>query len=247
MRDKDDPDIRGTIPSAFESSSPLTESPRSRAGRPRISVSGFCSGVGKTSVVETILRVLHGAAALKVTVVDSAADGCPIERPCGVCASLGAPFEIVTDRRRLTGKDTGRYIAAGADPVVWIKTRASALAEAVDAALQRLGARPLIVEGNTPVPLIDPDIAIMVDRAAERREIKPSAARILPRIDLALLNCPSGIGAAAIECGRRRLATDLPGIPVLALDARGGGTVLARALQDRLLPGPTRGTVFGWM
>ena len=238
MSEKDDPKIRGSVrrdPASVLDSlasdapphplraafKPIARRPWRRRGAV-ITVSGFCSGVGKTAVVESVLRVLRPAAALKITVVDSGAAACPIGRACGVCAALTVPFEIVTDRRRIEacGKDTGRYHAAGAAPVVWVKTHASHLRHALIAGLDQVGDRPLVVEGNSAVPLLAPDLAIMVDRSGTRRETKPSAARLLGAIDMAIHNRPRWATSADVDAARWRLARDLPGVPVVELDAR---------------------------
>ncbi len=196
----------------------------SRVLRPLITVSGFCSGVGKTSLVEFLIRRLQPIAALKVTVVDSGAAGCPITRACGVCEALHAPYRIITERRRIDvpQKDTGRYAAAGAIPVVWIQTRGECIDEALEAGLAAaalFGPRGLVVEGNTPVPRLHPDLTIMVDRA-ERRETKPSAAAILDRMELAVLNRTTGDSARTVALARDRLTRDLPGVSLFEIDLR---------------------------
>jgi len=201
--------------------------------RPIITVSGFCSGVGKTSLVEFLIRRLRPIAALKVTVVDSGLAGCPIDRACGVCEALRAPYRIVTERRRLEmpRKDTGRYAAAGAHPVVWVQTRGDCLDEALAAGLAAAAAGPggVVVEGNTPVTRLEPDVAIMVDQL-DRRETKPSATAILDRIQVAVLNRRAGERAEGVSQARARLLGDLPGTEVFELDVRAPGATGERLM-----------------
>jgi molybdopterin-guanine dinucleotide biosynthesis protein len=193
---------------------------------PVVTVSGFCSGVGKTSLVEFLIRRLRPIAALKVTVVDSGIAGCPIDRACGVCEALEAPYRVITERRRIEvpRKDTGRYAAAGAHPVVWVQTHKDCLDEALAAGFAAAsGPGGVVVEGNTPVSRLHPDVCIMVDRPG-RRETKPSAAAILDRIQVAVLNCPAGEEEGVVSAARAKLRGDLPATAgVFELDLRAPG------------------------
>jgi len=204
--------------------------------RPLVTVSGSCSGVGKTTLVELIIRRFAPIAALKVTVVDSGVHGCPIDRECGVCAALTVPFRILEERPRRGGavprKDTGRYAAAGAAPVVWVQTRGTDLDQALGAGLTaasrpgsrgtpaRAGEGGVVLEGNTPTLRLAPDAAVLVDHP-DRRETKAStrALQSAPRrVHWVVLNCPQGTDPAAVAAGRRRLATEWPGIEIVELD-----------------------------
>ncbi|HWN81274.1 MAG TPA: hypothetical protein VNM87_04205, partial [Candidatus Udaeobacter sp.] len=118
-------------------------------------------------------------------------------------------------------KDTQRYAAAGAAPVVWVQTRGSELDRALAAGLAAAGrGGGVVLEGNTPVPRLAPDLALLVDRP-ERREIKPSAlalAAMSRPIDWIVLNRPGGTGAAALAAAQRELAAHWPGVPIVELD-----------------------------
>jgi hypothetical protein len=205
-----------------------------------ITVSGMCSGVGKTTLVELLIRHLAPIAALKVTVVDSGVHGCPIDRECGVCSALTVPFRVLMEKPPHPGgvarKDTQRYAAAGAVPVVWVQTRGSDLDSALAAGLGAAtgpGSGGVVLEGNTPVPRLAPDLTLLVDRP-ERREIKPSAhaLRAMPRpLDWIVLNRPRGIGAGAVIAARRDLEARWPGVEVVELDLAVPGSAGDRCLE----------------
>ena len=200
--------------------------------RPLITVSGTCSGVGKTTLTELLIRSLAPISALKVTVVDSGVHGCPIDRACGVCSALTVPYRVLTERPPRAGsparKDTQRYAAAGAAPVIWVQTRGSELAPALAAGLAAASgpeAGGVVLEGNTPVPRLAPDLALLVDRPA-RREIKPSAralAGMARPIDAIVLNRPRGTEAAAVAAARGDLGALWPGVEIVELDLQAPG------------------------
>jgi hypothetical protein len=218
----DDNAARPAAPSLPAGAGPVVLPP---GARPLITVSGTCSGVGKTTLVELLIRRLRPIAALKVTVVDSGVHGCPIDRACGVCSALTAPFRVLTERppraRGAARKDTQRYAAAGAAPVIWVQTRGSELDRALAAGLAAAdNPGGVVLEGNTPVRRLAPDLALLVDRPA-RREIKPSAhalAAMKGPIDAIVLNCPRGTGAAAMAAARQDLGRLWPGVEIVELD-----------------------------
>src|SRR3989338_3853160 len=92
-----------------------------------ITVSGAHSGVGKTRIVEGLLRILQGWSALKVTVSHNGS--CPINRDCGTCDRMDSKFSLVTDIDKLNekGKDTARFKRAGAGKVAWLRARPEGL------------------------------------------------------------------------------------------------------------------------
>lgn len=152
-----------------------------------ITVSGAHSGVGKTSVIEELLAGLKGWSALKVTVSH---DGpCPKGKSCGACDDIGPGFSIISDKNVIEekGKDTGRFKAAGARKVLWLKARPLALAQGLKKAMALLrGADGVIIEGTSALKYIKPDLAILVKQKGST--LKPSARKILKKVDLVWIN-----------------------------------------------------------
>ena len=130
---------------------------------PIITVSGARSGVGKTLLVEKILKRLKGWSALKVTVVKDSP--CPRNHPCGVCEDQEAPFTIVSDRRVISqkGKDTARMKSAGAKRVLWLKATPEGLKRGVKTALKIFKGSPgVVIEGTSVLKYIKPNWAFFL-------------------------------------------------------------------------------------
>jgi hypothetical protein len=152
-----------------------------------ISVSGSSSNAGKTHLTEDLVRFCKASGrrvtALKVT--RTHVGHCPRENDgCGTCESLETPFELIEDRTRLDvkGKDTGRYLRAGADQVLWLLVNPDHVEAGIRAALGRVGGGGVLVaEGNSFRDYCGADLAFMV--LSERFRMKPSAVTVLDRID----------------------------------------------------------------
>ena len=151
-----------------------------------ITVSGAHSGVGKTKVAEMLLRKLKGWSALKVTVTHHG-NSCPIQRDCGACDELHSDFAIVSDRKIIEqkGKDTRRFKEAGAKKVLWLKVHPEGLKQGVKKAITKFRrAKGIIVEGNSILKYLKPDLAIFVK--SRNSVLKPSAKEIFNKIDLVI-------------------------------------------------------------
>lgn len=128
-----------------------------------IVVAGAHSGIGKTTLVESILRRLKNWSALKVTVIKTGP--CPRLISCGVCETQRLPYSITSRGREIyrEGKDTQRMKAAGAKKVIWLKARPSALREGLEEALGRFrGSEGVVVEGTSVLKYVQPDIRIFI-------------------------------------------------------------------------------------
>ena len=156
-----------------------------------ICVTGSMSNVGKTYLIERILERLGGGwGVCKVTIChEKGTHTCPRgrEKHCGVCSSLEPEddYLLVGDPAVLEeeGKDTRRYLDAGAERVIWVKTRAEYLKRAVtEAALSFSDLRGVIFEGNHALSVLEPDLGVMV--VGDPVRYKPSARAVLDRIDL---------------------------------------------------------------
>lgn len=115
-----------------------------------IGIGGTCSNVGKTMTAVLLLQHLSSGTekwgAIKYT-------------KTGFCTSL------VDDKETLSrkDKDTGRFLEAGAGEVVWVKAPQQELADILPLALKRLSSNDgIIVEGNSAIEFLKPDIVIFI-------------------------------------------------------------------------------------
>jgi molybdopterin-guanine dinucleotide biosynthesis protein len=128
-----------------------------------VMVGGHSRNVGKTSVVEGIIRALPEMnwTAVKITQFGHSvcsADG----NPCD-CAVSEHQFSISEERKRDSGTDTARFFSAGARRSLWVRTRQGELFTALDALRGEIeGDEFVIVESNSLRRFIKPAIYLQV-------------------------------------------------------------------------------------
>lgn len=149
-----------------------------------VTVSGTASEVGKTTLVCELLRRLPGWGAVKVTRGHYRSCGRDPETCC-VSHLLAEEPRVFRDPGdiEVDGKDTARYVEAGAAEVRWVVCRRGQEDDGVRRALAEVARLPgVVVEGNTVVPACRPHLALMV-APPDSPEVKASAVRILDMID----------------------------------------------------------------
>ncbi|HEY3176449.1 MAG TPA: hypothetical protein VGK94_11905 [Candidatus Polarisedimenticolia bacterium] len=202
-----------------------------------ISVAAPGNGSGKTLALAAILGAYPGRIdAVKFTTVFKDGVNCPRTEKACACRSLHGRFTIVTDQAVLgeDETDTGRLTRAGARSVLWCLAQPDAHAEAWNHLRDDLlgGARVLLTEGNTVVPVLDPDLLIVVmSPQLARGRWKPDAWTLVERAHHVVINNhrsdPAALEAlatevAAVRNGRRPPVEDVS-LPL-------------RAWADRTLP-----------
>ena len=107
----------------------------------------------------------------------------------------GAPLNIqkqsstlllLTIRSHSPGKDkdTGRFIQAGAEEVVWVKSPPQELEDILPLALERLSSLDgIIVEGNSAIEFLQPDIVIFIF-GNDKERWKPGIERLVGISDI---------------------------------------------------------------
>jgi molybdopterin-guanine dinucleotide biosynthesis protein len=181
--------------------------------QPRVvAVSGFSSNVGKTTLVCELLRQLPGWEAIKLTRGHYRSCG---RDPAGCCVSDLLREEPVVrsgrDANYAIGKDTGRFWDAGATNVHWVIVKEDQVEEGIREALSRVEADGVIVEGNSFLEYIAPDLSIMCARS-EGGRIKSSGRKALSKSDFLYLTRLDGSAENAksqFEEFRRGLPIDL--------------------------------------
>lgn len=134
-----------------------------------ITVSGAHSGIGKTFLVEKLLRQLVGWSAIKVTTIKKGP--CPKEIACGVCERQEKSFTIISDAKTINqkGKDTQRMKQAGAKRVLWLRARPEGLRKGLKEALKNCKGGPgVIIEGTSVLRYVKPDLSLYIEDAVNK-------------------------------------------------------------------------------
>lgn len=146
-------------------------------------VGGHSRNIGKTAVVEGILRACpdFNWTAVKIT-----------QHGHGICAAAGTDCDCasgddhpyaVSEEAAPSLTDSGRFLAAGAARAFWLRTKQGELAEGMPALRKILAASVnTIIESNSVLGLLRPDIYVCVlDYAVS--DMKDSTRRFLDRAD----------------------------------------------------------------
>jgi hypothetical protein len=155
-----------------------------------IVVGGHSRSVGKTSVVAGLIAAMpeRNWTAVKVTQFGH-----------GICSNHGGPcgcavddqahsFAINEEKDRSGESDTSRFLVAGAQRSLWVRTRQGFLAEALPDLRRNLAsAENVILESNSIMKFFRPDLYLTVlDFATE--DFKQSAKEYLDRADAVILH-----------------------------------------------------------
>ncbi len=144
-----------------------------------ISVTGAHSSIGKTTLASILLKNMNGFGAIKYT------------RTSLYTSVTDDPVEILQD-----AKDTAILSESGAENVFWIQSPPSGLKDALPVAVSKLSnLKGIVVEGNSPVDYLDPDLVIFI--IGGDGEIKPSAHKVSRRADIIIVNSGKDIGSLA--------------------------------------------------
>jgi molybdopterin-guanine dinucleotide biosynthesis protein len=139
-----------------------------------ISVAGAHSRVGKTSLCSLLLKALNGYGAIKFT-----------KDLFG--SSLIDDNKIILQK----GKDTALMASSGAEKVILVSGQGERLKNALEKAITMMRhLTGVVVEGNSPVEFLTPDILIFV--IGPDRQIKPPALDILKQADIVVINSAEG-------------------------------------------------------
>lgn len=149
-------------------------------------VGGHSRSVGKTSVVAGLIAALPEMrwTAVKITQYGHgicSADGAPCD-----CATDDHSWAITEERDRRGESDSSRFLVAGAQSSLWVRTRQGMLAEAMPAVREKLSGN-VIVESNSVMKFVRPDVYLTVLDFANA-DFKRSALEFLDRATAILLH-----------------------------------------------------------
>jgi hypothetical protein len=152
-------------------------------------IGGHSRSVGKTSVVAGLIAALpqYHWTALKITQFGHgicSADG----KPCD-CATTDDHFKALSDERDTSGEtDSSRFLVAGAERSIWVRTRQGMLGQVMPDIQRRIaGSENVIMESNSVMGFIQPDLYLTV-LDAEQEDFKVSANEFLDRADAVILH-----------------------------------------------------------
>ena len=130
-----------------------------------IGIGASHSGSGKTFLASLILRFF--------TQTSNPKPQTPVLKWGAIkCNRTNSAPELITDLPILMepGKDTWQMLTSGAREVVWVRSNRSGLRDLLPKALKRLSHLDLIiVEGNSAIEFLKPDIVIFIFGRARKR------------------------------------------------------------------------------
>jgi hypothetical protein len=151
-------------------------------------VGGHSRSIGKTSVVAGLISALpefHWTA-LKITQYGHgicSADGAACD-----CATADHSWAVSEEHNRDGDSDTSRFLAAGADKVLWVRTQQGRLAEAMPSLRSKIaGAKNVIIESNSVIRFLRPDLYLLV-LDPMTADFKTSAREFMDRADAIILH-----------------------------------------------------------
>lgn len=128
-----------------------------------VMVGGHSRNVGKTSVVEGIIRALPEMNWTAVKITQFGHGVCSADGKSCDCAVSEHQFSISEERKRNSGTDTARFFSAGARRSLWVRTRQGELFTALDALRGEIERDEfVIVESNSLRRFIKPAIYLQV-------------------------------------------------------------------------------------
>ncbi|MEK6285520.1 MAG: hypothetical protein AABO57_07250 [Acidobacteriota bacterium] len=128
-----------------------------------VMVGGHTRNLGKTSVVAGIIRALPEFNWTAVKITQFGHGICSVNGEACGCAVSEHLFSITEERRKDTGTDTARFLAAGARRSLWVRTKQGDLAAALPAFREKIeGDEFIIVESNSLRRFITPQLYLQV-------------------------------------------------------------------------------------
>jgi len=128
-----------------------------------VMVGGHTRNIGKTSVVEGIIRATQELNWTAAKITQFGHGVCSVNgETCG-CAVSEHQFSITEERHRDTGTDTARFLAAGAIRSLWVRTKQGELFTALPALRRQIEDDEfVIVESNSLRRFMNPAVYLQV-------------------------------------------------------------------------------------
>ncbi len=150
---------------------------------PTVVVGGHTRNIGKTSVVEGIIRELPSLNWTAVKITQYGHGVCSRDGHSCQCKPRRHAFEISEESDARGHSDTCRFLAAGAVRSLWLRVRAGQLGDAVPALFQAVeNSANVILESNSILQFIKPSLFLMVLDSSQR-DFKLAAQKALSSAD----------------------------------------------------------------
>ncbi len=158
-------------------------------------VGGHSRSVGKTSVVAGLVSALRERNWTAVKITQYGHGICSADGASCDCATADHSWAISQETDRSGKSDTSRFLLAGAERSLWVRTRQGYLAEAMPALRRRLAqAEDVILESNSVMKFLRPDLYLVVLDFATA-DFKASARQYLDLASAVVLHEPAGTPA----------------------------------------------------
>jgi molybdopterin-guanine dinucleotide biosynthesis protein len=128
-----------------------------------VMVGGHTRNIGKTSVVEGIIRATAELNWTAVKITQFGHGVCSVNGEACGCAVSEHQFSITEEQHRDTRTDTARFLAAGARRSLWVRTKQGELFTALPSFRKKIEDDEfVIVESNSLRRFIDPSVYLQV-------------------------------------------------------------------------------------
>lgn len=133
------------------------------SNRKVVLVGGHSRNIGKTSVVEGLIRAVPECAWTAVKITQFGHGVCAVDgESCG-CSVSEHQFAIQEEQKTTTGTDTSRFLAAGARRSLWVRTKQGELFTALPSLEKEIEKeRFVIIESNSLRRFLKPTVYLQV-------------------------------------------------------------------------------------
>lgn len=153
-------------------------------------IGGHSRSVGKTSVVAGLIEALPERRWTAVKITQFGHGICSVNGEACDCAPDQHTWSITAERDRSGDSDTSRFLVAGAERSLWVRTKQGYLAEAMpDLRRELAAAEDVILESNSVLRFLHPDLYLPVLDSAIS-DFKQSAREFLDLADGLIVRQP---------------------------------------------------------
>jgi hypothetical protein len=151
-------------------------------------IGGHSRNLGKTSVVAGLIGAMPELHWTAVKITQFGHGVCSVNGETCDCATDEHTQAISEEKSRAGDSDTSRFLVAGAERSLWVRTKQGWLAEAMPDVRSRLtGAENVIIESNSVMKFLRPDLYIPV-LDFRTADFKDSAREFLDRADAVIVH-----------------------------------------------------------